>query len=290
MNFCGKCGVPLGRHCPSCGFGNPSDFDFCGKCGIALNRHEPVTWLRPANPTELDAVSANSRSGERRQLTVMFCDLVNSTPLASQLDPEELRDIMRRYQETSVAVIRRFEGHVGKYLGDGLLVYFGYPSAHEDDAERAVRTGLGITAAMQTMDAYLQKGGGVPVSLQVRIGIHTGLVIAGEMGAGEFREELAIIGETPNIAARLQEQAASNTVVISDTTYHLVRGLFECEARGPQSLRGVATAVPMYRVIAASQARSRFEVSARTGLTPLVGREQEVSLLSERWRRAKWCF
>jgi TOMM system kinase/cyclase fusion protein len=287
MNFCGKCGAPLARHCRKCEFDNPPEFEFCGRCGIALSGRETFRSSGRVNTDESVAASANSPRGERRQLTVMFCDLVNSTQLAEQLDPEELRDVMRRYQEASVVVIDRFEGHVGQYLGDGLLVYFGYPLAHEDDAERAVRAGLGIVAAMQTMNAHSQQIGGLVVSLQVRIGIHTGLVVAGEMGAGEYREQFAIVGETPNIAARLQERAASNAVVISAATYQLVHGFFRFEECGPQSLKGVSALVPMYRVVGESQARSRFEVAARTGLTPLIGRDQEVSLLRERWARAQ---
>ena len=173
---------------------------------------------------------------------------------------------------------------MAKYLGDGLLVYFGYPVAHEDDAQRAVRAGLGIVEAIQGLP---QSNLPLPHPLQVRIGIHTGLVVAGEMGSGEYREQLAIVGETPNIAARLQEKAVPNSVVISPTTYRLVTGLFECQDLGPQSLKGISTPLSVYKVIGESTAQSRFEVAVTTGLTPLVGREQEVGLLRERWTRAK---
>src|SRR5262249_22241781 len=150
--------------------------------------------------------------GERRQLTVMFCDLVGSTALSTQLDPEELRAVIRAYRETCAAAIARFGGYLAKYIGDGLLVYFSYPQAHEDDAQRAVRTALGIIEAMQHLSSPTIQ---LPYPLQVRIGIHTGLVVAGEMGVGDHPEPLAIVGETPNIAARLQEQAQPNSVVIS---------------------------------------------------------------------------
>jgi len=210
----------------------------------------------------------------------MFCDLVGSTTLSEQLDPEELREVVRAYQHVSAVVIGRFAGHIAQYLGDGLLVYFGYPQAHEDDAQRAVRTGLRIVEEMGTLNAQLQH------PLQVRIGIHTGLVVVGEMGGGGKREQLAL-GETPNIAARVQGIAEPNTVVISAATSRLVQGLFECQDRGPQELKGVSTPVPVYRVLRESEAQSRFEVAVSTGLTPLVGRDEELGLLRRRWEQAK---
>jgi len=172
---------------------------------------------------------------ERRQLTVMFCDLVGSTPLSQQLDPEELRTVILAYQEACARVIRRCEGYLARYVGDGLLVYFGYPQAHEDDAQRAIRAGLGIVAALPNLNVRLQQTIGAlqAMPLQVRIGIHTGLVVVGDMGGGGYRDPLAIVGETPNIAARLQGIAEPDTVVISAGTFKLVQGLFECQDRGP---------------------------------------------------------
>jgi predicted ATPase/class 3 adenylate cyclase len=232
---------------------------------------------------------AGLASAERRQLTVMFCDLVGSTALSEQLDPEELREVVRAYQAMCAEVIGRFDGHLAKYLGDGLLVYFGYPVAHEDDAQRAVRTGLDILAALPQLNARLQ-----PIleahsraPLQVRIGIHTGLVVAGEMGAGDTREPLAIVGETPNIAARLQEIAKPNTVVLSAATQRLVQGLFTCQDLGLQALKGVSAPLEVYRVLGESGVRSRLEVAETSGLTPLVGREEEVGLLLQRWEQVK---
>ena len=163
---------------------------------------------------------------ERRQLTVLFCDLVDSTVLASQLDPEDLREVVRAYQETCAKVIARFEGHIAQYLGDGLLVYFGYPLAHEDDAQRAVRAGLGIMEAMGQLNTRLEQERGV--QLAVRLGIHTGLVVVGEVGGGTRQEQLAL-GETPNLAARLQGLAAPNTLVISAATLQLLGGFFACQ-------------------------------------------------------------
>ncbi len=228
---------------------------------------------------------------ERRQLTVMFCDLVGSTALSTQLDPEELREVVRSYQETGAEIISRYDGHVTQYLGDGLLVYFGYPMAHEDDAARAVRAGLEIVeqlqshARQQAGNASLPHGRGSD-SLRVRIGIHTGLVVIGEMGGGEKREILAL-GETPNLTARIQGQAEPDTVLISAATYRLIEGLFDCEDRGQPELKGVSTPLTLYRVLKAEEAQSRFQVVARKGLTPLVGREHEFGLLRERWERVK---
>jgi TOMM system kinase/cyclase fusion protein len=237
----------------------------------------------PAVQTPLEAsahVASRVPEAERRQLTVLFCDLADSTHLARQLDPEDLREVIRTYQVTCVAVIQRFAGHVAQYLGDGLLVYFGYPQAHEDDAQRAVRTGLGILEAMGTLPTGLLRD--PSGRLAVRIGIHTGLVVVGEMGSGGRHEHLAL-GDTPNLAARLQGLAAPNTVVISAATARLVQGYFTCHDLGAHALKGLETPVHVFQVLGESAAQSRLEATEATGLTPLVGREAEVALLRERW-------
>jgi class 3 adenylate cyclase len=228
---------------------------------------------------------------ERRQLTVLFCDLVGSTVLSTQLDPEELREIVRGYQQTSAEIIERYNGHIAQYLGDGLLVYFGYPVAHEDDAARAVRAGLEIIRTLRQQVPSPSQGEGQGEGkelrrLQVRIGIHTGLVVIGEMGGGSRQEQLAL-GETPNIAARIQGHASPDEVMISATTYRLVEGLFACEDRGQPDLKGITTPLTLYRVVQESTAQSRFEATLRTGLTPLIGREEELALLRRRWEQAK---
>ena len=221
---------------------------------------------------------------ERRQLTVLFCDLVDSTTLASQLDPEDLREVVRAYQEACAKVIARFEGHIAQYLGDGLLVYFGYPLAHEDDAQRAVRAGLGMVEALGQLNTRLAQERSV--HLAVRLGIHTGLVVVGEVGGGTRQEQLAL-GETPNLAARLQGLAAPNTLVISAATLPLLGGFFACQSLGTPPFKGLAQPLEVYQVLYESMARSRLEVTAGTGLTTLVGREQEVGLLLERWAQVK---
>src|SRR5215217_5843231 len=217
---------------------------------------------------------------ERRQLTVLFCDLVDSTALASHLDPEELREVVRAYQGACAKVIARFEGHIAQYLGDGLLVYFGYPLAHEDDAQRAVRAGLGIVEALGQLNTSLMQERGV--HLAVRLGIHTGLVVVGEVGGGTRQEQLAL-GETPNVAARLQGLAAPNTLVISAATLQLLGGFFACQPFGTPLLKGLAQPLAVYRVLYERMACSRLEAASRTGWTPLVGREQEIGVLLERW-------
>ena len=251
---------------------------------------QPALTVQPPGPQAdqpLQGVSHPAAAGvtdaERRQLTVMFCDLVGSTPLSEQLDPEELRQVVRAYQAACAAVIQRFDGSIAQYLGDGLLVYFGYPQAHEDDAQRAVRAGLGMLTAMGTLNTQLMQD--KSLRLAIRVGIHTGLVVVGEVGGGGRQEQLAL-GETPNVAARLQGLATPDTVAMSEATYRLVQGYFTTEALGPQSLRGVATPVPVYRVLGESEAQSRLEVAAATGLTPLVGRASEVTLLLEHWTRS----
>jgi TOMM system kinase/cyclase fusion protein len=221
---------------------------------------------------------------ERRQLTVMFCDLVDSTKFSSQLDPEDYRDVVRAYHTACTEVIRRYDGHIAQLLGDGLLVYFGYPQAHEDDAHRAVHTGLKIIEAMGALHTRLEPAKGI--RLAVRLGIHTGLVVVGEMGGAGRQEQLAL-GEVPNVASRLQGLAAPNTLVISDATLRLVQGYFACQDLGVQTLRGVAEPLHMYRVFQESGAKGRLDVAVNRGLTPLVGREQEVGLLVERWKQVK---
>src|SRR3989337_2205609 len=271
MKFCNGCGATLKNRCLNCGFENPPQAKFCGECGISLTEQSQ------------QPKSQRKDEPERRQLTVMFCDLVGSTALSEQLDPEELRDVVRIYQEVCAEVIDRFEGHIAQYLGDGLLVYFGYPLAHEDDAQRAMRAGLEIVGVIHELPLHNTR---LQQSLRVRIGIHTGPVVVGEIGRGERREQLAL-GDTLNITSRLQDLAEPNTVVISFVTYHLTEGLFECRDLGLHRLKGVSAPVQMYRILGERAVRSRFEVAVTKGLTPLVGREQEVGLLLERWEKVK---
>jgi class 3 adenylate cyclase/predicted ATPase len=228
--------------------------------------------------------SSEAEEAERRQLTVMFCDLVDSTSLSGQLDPEDLREVIRAYQAACTEVITQYEGNIAQLLGDGLLVYFGYPVAHEDDAQRSVHAGLGMIKAIETLNRRLQQDRNI--SLAVRLGIHTGPVVVGKMG-GKGRSEQLALGETPNISSRIQGLAEPDTLMISETTWRLVQGFFDTEPLGEYDLRGVSQPIVVYRVLGASGVQSRLDVASMRGLTPLVGRASEVHLLLERWRQAQ---
>jgi class 3 adenylate cyclase/predicted ATPase len=221
---------------------------------------------------------------ERRQLTVMFTDLVSSTQLSGRLDPEDYRDILLAYQATCSEVVNRFDGYIAQHLGDALLVYFGFPQAHEDDVQRAVRTGLSLLDAMSVLNDRLEQAWGI--RLKIRVGIHTGLVVISDMGGGGHREQLAL-GETPNIASRIQDLAAPDTVAISEVSYRLVEGYFACHDLGLYSLKGVDEPKHLYRVKGESAAQSRLDVASAHGLTPLVGRAHEIKLLLEYWEQVK---
>src|SRR5271169_6029778 len=219
-------------------------------------------------------------SAERRQLTVMFCDLVSSTALSSQLDPEDLRDVIAAYHRAVAEIVKSFDGFVAKYMGDGVLVYFGYPQAHEDDAERAVRAGLGLPGAVGRLDVR-------SIRLQVRIGIATGLVVVGDLiGEGSAHEQ-SVVGETPNLAARLQALAAPDAVVIAAGTRRLVGDLFDYRDLGAVEVKGLAAPVPAWQVLRPSVVASRFEALRGSALTRLVGRDEEIDLLLRRWAHAK---
>ncbi len=249
----------LPQVCAACGFANPTEFRFCGGCGSSLERQEP----------------------ERRQLTVLFCDLVGSSMLASRLDPEEMRDLMLTYQSACTAVIRRFDGTVSRYIGDGILALFGYPRAHEDNAERAVRAGLEIIPAIATLPVPAGGGG----ALAVRIGIATGLVVVGDLIGEAAAEKQAVVGETPNLAARLQGLASPNSVVISAGTRSLIGEHFDCVDLGSHALKGFADPMSACRVLAPRQVAARIQ-AAQARLSPLVDREDVSSFLRRLWEDA----
>jgi class 3 adenylate cyclase len=230
------------------------------------------------------AITLPSPDAERRQLTVLFCDLVDSTTLAQQLDPEDYRGVVRAYQEAAVAAIQPFDGYVAQYLGDGLLVYFGYPQAREDAAQRAVRAGLAIVDAMAPLNTRLMPRYGVRVA--VRLGLHTGVVVIGPVGSGAHQEQLAL-GDTPNIAARLQGLAAPNTVVLSAVTAHLLHGVFALEDAGVHQLKGVADPMAVYRILGPAEPTSDEAEPSLARAPFLVGREAELGLLLRRWEQSK---
>ena len=255
--------------------------------GHRLRIRNAITKLSPLVPhAKNDRASAAATepkpqdTAERRQVTVMFSDLVGSTALSARMDPEDLREVISAYQKCVAETVRRFGGFVAQYLGDGVLVYFGYPEAHEDDAERAVRAGLELIAAVIALKT--------PASLQTRVGIATGLVVVGDLmtGSGQVHER-GIVGETPNLAARLQGIAQPNTVVIAEATRRLLGNLFELKDLGARDLKGVAEPLRAWVALRASTVESRFEALHPSGLTALVGREEETELLLRRWSRAK---
>ena len=221
-------------------------------------------------------------TAERRQLTVVFCDLVGSTTLSERLDPEELRDLVRRYQGEVYSVVARLDGHVAQYLGDGVLIYFGYPTAHEDDGRRAVEAALDVLDRVEDMAAALADAGGP--RLAVRLGIHTGPVVTGEVGAGTSRERLAL-GATPNVAARIQGLAEPGSVLLSESTRALVGGYFELRPLGEREIKGVSRPLGVYEVAGRSAADSRFDLAREAGLTPAVGRRKELEVLVEAFDR-----
>ena len=236
----------------------------------------------PEAPSSMPVAATELKTqdtAERRQVTVMFSDLVGSTALSARMDPEDLREIISAYQKCVAETVRRFGGFVAKYMGDGVLIYFGYPEAHEHDAERAVRAGLEVIAGVTALKS--------PVPLQTRVGLATGMVVVGDLiGSGEAQER-GIVGETPNLAARLQGIAEPNMVVLAEGTRKLLGNLFELEDLGAKDLKGIAGPVRAWAALRPAVVESRFEALHATGMTDLVGREEELELLLRRWSKAK---
>jgi TOMM system kinase/cyclase fusion protein len=259
--------------CSRCSAENPARAKFCLECG------SPLTPAETATPV------AASASAERRQLTCLFCDLVSYVELSERLDPEELRETLAAYHRVCATVVRRFEGHIHDYLGDGMMVYFGFPSAHEDDAQRAVRTGLGIVEGVGQLNSHVQSEQGI--DLHVRVGIDTGLVVVGAVTADEGMEGTAAVGVTPNIAARLQALAAPDSVVVSAAAYRLIAGYFDCRELGFRAIRGISQPMAIYHVQHESGARTRLDVAAQRGLPPMEGRDGELERLAGRWADAR---
>jgi class 3 adenylate cyclase len=244
---------------------------------IAAAHTDKSTEAASAAPQPIDTPPKDT--AERRQVTVLFSDLVGSTALSARMDPEDLREVIAAYQKCVADKVRRYDGFVAKYLGDGALVYFGYPQAHEDDAERAVRAGLELIAAVSALKSS--------VPLQTRVGIATGLVVVGDLIKSEDALERGIVGETPNIAARLQGIAEPNMVVIAESTRSLLGKLFELADLGAKDLKGIAGPVRAWAALRPSSVASRFEALHGAALTALVGREEEIELLVRRWSKAK---
>jgi class 3 adenylate cyclase/predicted ATPase len=262
--------------------GDLTDADF-DRLGVSIgHRRKLLKAIVVGVPTAPEALPSKSatESAERRQVTVMFSDLVGSTALSARMDPEDLREVISAYQKCVAETVSHFGGFVAKYMGDGVLVYFGYPQAHEDDAERAVRAGLQLVAAVGDLKT-------TRAPLQTRVGIATGLVVVGDLVGSGDAQERGIVGETPNLAARLQGLAEPNSVVIAEGTRKLLGNLFDLEDLGARDLKGIAGPVRAWTALRASRVESRFEALHASGLTELVGRQEELELLLRRWSRAK---
>jgi class 3 adenylate cyclase len=282
--FCGACGAPQIISCTGCGKENPAANKFCGGCGAPMQGQPKPEAAKPAEKAAKKEApvkkSEPAGEAERRQLTVMFCDLVGSTALSGQLDPEDLREVMQAYRETCAEMIERYDGHVAKYLGDGVLAYFGYPRAHEDDAERAAHAGRAILDAMAELN--VKQSARIEAPLETRIGVATGLVVVGDMGAGETRESMSVMGETPNIAARLQALAEPGQIVVGALTRRLIGSAFAFEDLGEHEVKGVALPLRAYALKAEEDTANLAPADA-----PLLGREVEMARLEACWGAVK---
>jgi class 3 adenylate cyclase len=277
-NFCEECGAALPRPCPNCAHANSAKAKFCSKCGASLtaDASQPA-----AQPPSRPASTAPTPPSERRQLTIMFCDMVGSSALSTRLDPEEQGDVIAAFHGCCANEIKSLGGMVAQYLGDGVLAYFGYPTAHENDAERAILAGLAILKVVGTLKA------GGDMALQTRIAIGSGVVVVGDLIRQSVTQENAAIGETTNLVARLQAIAEPNSIVISPVTHRLVGGLFDYRDLGRHALKGFSQPVHVRQVLGVSKVESRFEAQHQAGTSPLLGRDEELQLLLRRWEEAK---
>ena len=279
--FCSKCGSALPRTCPNCGHAVLPDDRFCSECGVSALARRAILGPAEASAAGPAQASATGSAAERRQLTIMFVDMVGSTALSDRLDPEDMRDILAAYQHAVASEVTRWEGHIARLMGDGVLAYFGWPRAHEDEAERAVRAGLAVVESVHGLKLPQA------ISLSSRVGIATGLVVVGELiGEGAALEE-AVVGTPPNLAARLQQIAEPDAVVIAESTRRLLGSLFALHDLGMQSIKGIEAPGHAFRVLGEGSAESRFEALHDTSLTRLIGRDYELAFLLERLTRAK---
>jgi len=285
--FCGGCGARLEAACPACQAPNPPGNRFCHQCGGALQTEAAEQFASPRAYTpkhlaEKILSSASALEGERKQVTVLFVDVSGFTSLSERLDPEEIHRLMKRAFDFMLAEVHRYEGTVNQFLGDGIMALFGAPIAHEDHARRAVHAALGIKRALDDYQKELAPRG---VTFRARQGLNTGLVVVGSIG-GDLRMDYTAVGDTTNVAARLQQTGEPGRVTISEATHRLVRGYFESRPLGEINLKGKAEPVAAWEVLAAHETRTRLEVEADRGLTPFVGRERELGLLLDAFERA----
>src|SRR5213594_2548520 len=288
MRFCGRCGAALAARCPHCGAEVPPDFRFCGHCGKGLQEMPAPAVLERSvyTPKHLADKILHSRSaleGERRQVTVLFADLAGFTSLAEKLDPEEVHRIVNGCFERITAEVHRFEGTINQYTGDGVMALFGAPIAHEDSARRAVHAALGIQRAIADYAETLRAERGP--ALAMRIGLNTGAVVVGAIG-DDLRMDYTAVGDTTNLAARMQQTARPGSVVVTEATHKAIGGYFETLDLGEREVKGHAP-VRAFEVLRPRERRSRLEVAIELGLTPLVGRERELATLRDRFAEVK---
>ena len=300
MKFCGECGAKLEKVCPKCDFSNPLKFKYCGECGHNLSlpsalppkelsfneKLEKIQRYLPEGLTEKILTQKERIEGERRQVTVMFCDMEGFTPLVEKLGPEEAYSIMDEIYEILIHKVHDYEGTVNEMTGDGIMALFGAPIALEDAPQRAIRSAYAIHREMTTFSDRLQQERGRTAPIRMRIGIHTGPVVVGTLG-NDLRVEFKAVGDTVNIASRMESLAEPGSTYVTENTFRLTEGLFRFEALGEHAVKGKEGTVKTYQVIAPSTRRTRFDVSAERGLTTFIGRERELELLLEGFKWAK---
>jgi len=286
--FCAECGALLNFACPSCGFSNEPGEKFCGGCGIQIPEPSSVPESKfrspdlytPKHLADKILQSKSALEGERKQVTALFCDIANSTALANRLGPEEMHTLLNQFFELALAEVHRYEGTINQFLGDGFMALFGAPLAHEDHARRAALAALGIQKELQNL------GERTGQSIQVRMGLNTGLVVIGAIG-DNLRMDYTAVGDTTNLAARLQQLAEQGQIVVSEATYQTVEGYCNTKFLGAFSLKGIPESVRVWEVTSDRGARTRLEIEAERGLTPFVGRERELVLLQECFEKAR---
>ncbi len=300
MKFCGECGSRLEKRCPSCNSSNPPNFKFCGECGHNLKDTQAPVSKEPAFAEKLEKIQRylpqgltekilsqkNKIEGERKQVTVMFCDMAGFTELSEKLGPEDAYSIMDRVYEILIHKVHEFGGTVNEMTGDGVLALFGAPISIEDAPQRAIRVAMAIHREMTRLNDGLKKEQpGLP-ALKMRVGIHTGPVVVGALG-NDLRVEFKAVGDTVNLASRMENLAEAGATYVSEDTFKITEGLFRFEALGEKAIKGKRDPVRVYRVISTSSRRTRFDVSAERGLTPFVGRERDLELLLDGFERAR---
>ena len=300
IKFCGECGAKLERICPSCNSPNPPKFKFCGECGHDLTKPEEappkdlsfdekldkIQRYLPKGLTEKILSQRNKIEGERKQVTVMFCDMEGFTQLSERLGPEEAYNVMDQVYELLIHKVHDYEGTVNEMTGDGIMALFGAPIALEDAPQRAIRSSLAIHRELAKFNDKIRQGKENILTLKMRIGIHTGPVVVGTLG-NDLRVEFKAVGDTVNLASRVEGLAEPGTTYITEDTFKLIEGLFRFEALGERGIKGKQAPIQIYRVIAPSTSRTRFDVSAERGLTSFVGRERELELLLDGFERSK---